>query len=120
VNGLGLPTKIVLSPGPEADITHAPALLEGTPAAVVIADKGYDQRELVDGIEAKGGEAVIPTRKNSTAPRVIDTDRYKDRNRVERFWAKAKQYRRVATRYEKTARNFLAFVQVASIIILLR
>jgi transposase len=120
VNGLGLPTKIVLSPGQEADITHAPTLLEGTPAAVVIADKGYDKRELVDGIEAKGGEAVIPTRKNSTSPRVIDTDRYKDRNLVERFWAKAKQYRRVATRYEKTARNFLAFVQVASIMILLQ
>ncbi|WP_082841750.1 transposase [Gemmata sp. SH-PL17] len=48
------------------------------------------------------------------------TDRYKGRNLVERFWAKAKQYRRIATRYEETARNFLAFVQVASIIILLR
>jgi len=120
VNGLGLPTQFVLSPGQEADITHAPALLEGAPAAVVIADKGYDQRALVDGIEARGGEAVIPTRKNSTHPRVIDTDRYKDRNLVERFWSKAKQYRRVATRYEKTARNFLAFVHVASIMILLR
>ena len=120
VNGLGLPTKIVLSPGQEADITHAPTLLAGTSAAVVIGDKGYDKQALVDDIEAKGGEAVIPTRKNSTHPRVIDTDRYKDRNLVERFWSKVKQYRRVATRYEKTARNFLAFVQVASIMILLR
>ena len=73
-----------------------------------------------DAIQAKGGEAVIPTRKNSTAPRIIDADRYKDRNLVERFWAKIKQYRRVATRYEKTARNFLAFVHVASIMILLQ
>lgn len=120
MSGLGLPTQFVLSPGQEADITHAPALLEGSPAAVVIADKGYDKQALVDDIEAKGGEAVIPTRKNSTHPRVIDADRYKDRNLVERFWSKAKQYRRVATRYEKTARNFLAFVHVASIMILLR
>ena len=115
-----MPTKIVLSPGQEADSTHAPTLLAGTSAAVVIGDKGYDKQALVDDIEAKGGEAVIPTRKNSTHPRVIDTDRYKDRNLVERFWSKVKQYRRVATRYEKTARNFLAFVQVASIMILLR
>jgi transposase len=115
-----LPTALVLSPGQEADITHAPTLVEGTTPAVVIADKGYDQKELVAGIESKGGEAVIPTRKNSTAPRAIDTDRYKDRNLVERFWAKIKQYRRVATRYEKTARNFLAFVHVASIMILLQ
>jgi transposase len=120
VSGLGLPTRFVLSPGQEADITHAPALLEGTEPEVVIADKGYDKQELVDAIEAGGGEAVIPTRKNSTAPRVIDADRYTDRNLVERFWAKVKQYRRVATRYEKTARNFLAFVHVASIMILLQ
>ena len=120
MSGLGLPTKIILSPGQEADITHAEPLLAGTPAAVVIADKGYDKRALVESIEAKGGEAVIPTRRNSTTPRVIDTDRYKDRNLVERFWAKAKQFRRVATRYEKTAENFLAFVHVAAIMILLR
>ena len=120
MSGLGLPTKIVLRPGQEADITHAPALLAGTAAAVVIGDKGYDKPALVDGIEARGGEAVLPTRKNSTHPRVIDTDRYKDRNRVARFWSKVKPYRRVATRYEKTARNVLAFVQVASIMILLR
>jgi transposase len=117
---LGLPTQFVLSPGQDADITHAPTLLEGTAPEVVIGDKGYDKKELVDAIEAKGGEAVIPTRKNSTAPRVIDADRYKDRNLVERFWVKIKQYRRVATRYEKTAQNFLAFVHVASIMILLQ
>jgi len=120
VNGLGLPTQFVLSPGQEADITHAPALLEGAPAAVVIADKGYDKQEFVDAIEDKGGEAVIPSRKNSTAPREIDTDRYKDRNLVERFWAKIKQYRRIATRYEKTARNYLAFLHLTASIILLQ
>lgn len=120
MSGLGLPTKVVLSPGQEADVTHAPALLEDAPPAVVIADKGYDKRELVESIETKGGEAVIPTRKNSTTPRVIDVERYKDRNLVERFWSKVKQYRRVATRYEKTARNFLAFIHLASTMILLR
>lgn len=120
MSGLGLPTKFVLSPGQEADITHAPDLLAGVTPAVVIADKGYDKQALVDAIEAAGGEAVIPTQKDRKVQRTIDRDRYKDRNQVERFWANAKQYRRVATRYEKTARNFLAFVHLASIMILLR
>ncbi len=111
---------MLLSPGQDADITHAEELLAGAPPAVTIGDKGYDKQELVDGIEARGGEAVIPSRKNRAEQRHIDTDRYKDRNLVERFWAKAKQYRRVATRYDKTARNSLAFVHIASIMILLR
>ena len=119
VSGLGLPARLTLSPGQEADISHADALLDGLTPAVVIADKGYDKQALVEAIEGRGGEAVIPTQKNRTVQRAIDADRYKDRNLVERFWAKVKQYRRVATRYEKTARNFLAFVQVASTMILL-
>ena len=79
--------------------------MEGVALTVVIADKGYDKQEFVDAIEAKGGEAVIPSRKNRTTQRDIDGDRYKDRNLVEQFWSKAKQYRRIATRYEKTARK---------------
>ena len=64
--------------------------------------------------------AVIPSLRNRAVPRDIDRERYKDRNPVERFWARAKQYRRVATRYDKTARNVLAFVHLVSIMILLR
>jgi transposase len=120
VNGLGLPVKLVLTPGQAADVTQAETLLEGAPFAVVIADRGYDSQAVVDAIEAKGGEAVIPTRKTRKVQRDIDRERYKDRNLAERFWARVKQYRRVATRYEKTARNFLALVHVASIMILLR
>ena len=120
VTGLGLPAALVLSPGQDADVTHAPAVVGATRPAVVIADKGYDSRRFVRWLRARGAVVVIPTRKNSTAPRGIDAERYRDRNLVERFWANAKQYRRVATRYEKTARNFLAFVQVAAIMILLK
>lgn len=120
MNGLGLPTKFVLTPGQAADVTQADALLDGATPAVVIADKGYDKQALVDRIEGMGAEAVIPTQKNRAVQRDIDRERYKDRNLVERFWAKAKQYRRVATRYEKTGRNFLAFLHMASIMILLQ
>jgi transposase len=86
----------------------------------VIADKGYDSRAVVEAIESRGAEAVIPSLGNRKVQRPYDRDRYRDRNLAERFWHRAKQYRRVATRYEKTARNFLAFVHVASIMVLLR
>jgi transposase len=118
VNVLGLPVTLALTTSQAADVTQAPALLAGAEPEVVIADKGYDSDAVVRTVEAKGAEAVIPPKKNRTEQRPYDRDRYKDRNLAERFWSKAKQYRRVATRYEKTARNFLAFVHVASIIIL--
>jgi transposase len=112
--------KIVLTPGQDADVTQAKTLLADVPFAVVIADKGYDSQAVVDTIEATGAEAVIPPRTNRTQQRDYDRERYRDRNLAERFWNKAKQYRRVATRYEKTARNFLGFVHVASIMVLLQ
>jgi transposase len=116
----GLPVKLVLTPGQEADVTQAETLLQGAPFEVVIGDKGFDSQRLVDFIEVHGGEAVIPSRKNCTQQRDYDRERYKDRNLVERFWNKVKHYRRVATRYEKTARNFLAFIHVVSIMVLLQ
>lgn len=87
---------------------------------MVIGDKGYDSKKLVRAIQARGAEAVIPTLSNRKEQRAYDKELYKDRNLAERFWGKVKQYRRVATRYEKTARNFLAFVHVASIMVLLK
>ena len=120
VSGLGLPMRILLTPGQTADVTQAEHLLEGIPAEVVIGDKGYDSKAVVRIIEATGAEAVIPPRKNAKKPRAYDKERYKDRNLCERLWQKIKQYRRVATRYEKTARNFLGFVLVASIMVLLQ
>jgi len=119
VNGLGLPVEIQLTPGQQADITKAADLLEGYDPEVVIADKGYDSDDLVDEIKAKGAQAVIPPKKNRLQQRDYDSDLYKERNLVERFMNRIKQFRRVATRYEKTARNFLAFVQLAAITILL-
>jgi transposase len=86
---------------------------------VVIGDKGYDSDEFVATIEAGGAKAVIPPRENRTVKRDYDKNLYQDRNLVERFWNRMKHHRRVATRYEKTARNFLGFVQVAAIMILL-
>ena len=86
----------------------------------MIADKGYDGDALVAAIRAGGAEAVIPPMRHRRTPRNYDRARYRERNVAERFWGKLKQFRRVATRYDKTARNFLAFVHVAAIMITLR
>jgi transposase len=120
VNGLGLPVKVVLTAGQAADVTQAETRIDGVPFEVVIGDNGYDSQSLVGAIQRRGGEAVIPSRANRTTPRVIDRHMYTERNVVERFRAKVKQYRRVAIRDEKTGRNFLGFLHVASILILLR
>lgn len=104
----------------ESDIAQAEALLADHEPEVVIADRGYDKKALVERIESRGAEAVIPTQKDRKEQRDIDRHLYRERSVCERFWSKAKQYRRVATRYEKKAANFLAFVKVAAIMVMLK
>ena len=95
-------------------------MLAGQDAAAVIADKGYDSDPLVRRIEARGAQAVIPPKKNRKEPREYDEHLYKERNKVERFIHLLKDYRRVATQYEKTDPNYMGFVYVAAVMILLR
>jgi transposase len=111
---------LTLTPGQASDIGQATELLADHEPDAVIGDKGYDGDEFVQTIEARGAEAVIPPKKNRLQPREYDRHTYKERNLVERFWSKAKQFRRVATRYEKKAANFLAFVQMAAIMVMLK
>jgi transposase len=119
-NGLGHPVELTLTPGQASDIGQATELLADHEPDVVIGDKGYDGNAFVEAIEARGAEAVIPPKKNRLEPREYDRHTYKERNLVERFWSKAKQFRRVATRYDKKAANFLAFVHVAAIMVMLK
>lgn len=109
-----------LTAAQESDIAQAEELLADHEPDVVIADKGYDKKALVEGIESRGAEAVIPTQKSRKEQRDIDAHWYRERNLCERFWSKVKQYRRVATRYEKKAVNFLAFVKVAAMMVMLK
>lgn len=118
-DGLGKPVKIILTPGQDHDVTQAPELIAGSHAKAVIADKAYDSDDLIERIKAQDAKPVIPPRKSRTEPREYDQTEYKKRNVVERFINVLKQCRRVATRYEKTARNFLGFVEFASILVLL-
>jgi transposase len=117
VDGLGKPTKIFLSPGQDHDVTKAPDLIRDSEAEKVIADKAYDSDALIAQIETQGATPVIPSRAKRKEPRDHDRQEYKKRNVVERFINVLKQCRRVATRYEKTARNFLGFVLFASTLV---
>ena len=119
VDALGNPLWIILTGGQRADITQAAALIAGYPAKAVLADRGYDADSLLTLLQNQAIEVVIPAKKNRLEERVIDKNLYKDRNKVERFFNKLKVYRRVATRYEKTATSFAGFVYLASAIILL-
>jgi transposase len=119
-NGLGQPVELVLTPGQASDIGQAEGLLADHAPEVVIADRGYDKKALVEEVERRGGQAVIPTQKNRAEQRDVDPHLYRERNLCERFWAQAKQYRRVATRYEKKAQNFLAFAWLAALMVMLK
>ncbi len=105
--------------GQRADITQAEALVAGYQTNAVLADRGYDADSLISLLQKAVIEVVIPSKKNRLKQRVIDKNLYKDRNKVERFFNKLKAYRRVATRYEKTATSFAGFVYLASAMILL-
>jgi transposase len=110
-----MPVRIVLSQGQSSDKTIAPILLEGLkPERDVIADRGYDARAIIDLVENRGGRAHIPTCRDRKVQRSVDHALYRQRNLIERFFNKLKHFRRIATRYDKIARNFLAAVMLAA------
>jgi transposase len=120
VDALGNPVEFILTAGQEADVAQAELLIRMRKAGAYILDKAYDSDAVVADAKRQGGEAVIPSKKNRKVARDYDKHLYKDRKKVEWFINLIKQFRRVATRYEKTAPNFLSFVHVASIMVLLR
>ena len=106
---------LLLSPGNINDINMAEALLAAAgPIRRLLADKGYDADHLRRRLAAQGAEAVIPSTASRRAPIPYDTVAYRDRNRVERMWCRLKDFRRVATRYDKLARNYLSSVLLAA------
>ena len=109
--------RLIATPGQRNDITQAEALLEGFEADYVLADKGYDGERAIEAVDKAGAISVIPSRKGSKQPRQIDTELYKERNMIERFFGYLKQFRRVATRYDKHIQNYMGFVKIAAIFI---
>jgi len=120
VDAHGLPVRLLLTPGQASDKTTFPALVAGLRLARdVVADRGFFARAIIDLIEAGGATAHIPSQSNVRVRRIVDLAVYRQRNLVERFFNKLKHFRRIATRYDKLARNFLAGIQLACAIILL-
>ena len=121
-NGEGLPLGFVITPGEARDATAYEELVdldEARPEAL-LADRGYDSEAIREDARLHGTDPVIPTKSNRKVQRPVDPLLYALRNRIERFFNKLKNARRVATRYDKITDSFLAFVHLASIKIWLR
>lgn len=116
---LGHPVALELTGSQASDSPRLPGLIAGVEADSVLADKGYDSDANRAAIRAAGAEPCIPPRRNRKEAIPYDRHLYRERNAVERYFARIKQHRRVATRYDKKAANFLGFVWVASIAIML-
>ena len=120
MRGLGLPVRCLLTAGQRHDITQAKALIDGLPAEWVLGDTAFDADHFRADITAINAQAAIPSSPSRSLKLPLDADIYKERHLVECCINKLKHFRRVATRYEKTARNFLAIITVAAIALWLR
>ena len=118
VDALGNPIGLALSPGQAHDLAGADELLPELEAGTLIADKAFDAEERVlEPLARAGKTAVIPPKANRKASRPYDEDLYKARHLIENFFAKLKQFRAIATRYDKRATHFLAAIHLASSVI---
>ncbi len=121
VDGQGRPIKLQLTAGEKSDIASAEGLIADLPeGAMLLADKGYDANALREAVRNRKAWANIPPKANRRDPVCFLKHLYKARNLVERFFNRIKQFRRIATRYDKLAKNFLAAVKLASTRIWLR
>lgn len=115
-DALGNPVRFILTGGERNDITQIEPLLQGLEARHVLADKGYDGHRAMDAIAASGAKPVVPRRTTTAIWRIFDATIYKDRNLIERFFSKIKHFRRIATRYDKLARNYAGFLNLVAAI----
>jgi transposase len=120
VDALGNPLRVRLTAGQRHEATQAGALIDGFPAEHVIADTAFDSDAFRAQLAEGGATAVIPANASRSRPIAHDRHLYKERHLVECFIGKIKHYRRIATRYEKTARNFLAVITIACAMVWLR
>ena len=116
VDAAGAPCALSLSPGNEADVSHAPEVLQEMEAGKLVADKGYDSDPLRTWLAGRGITSCIPPRSNRTHPQPFSRILYRKRHWVENFFEKIKTFRRVATRYDKLAETFFGWVLLAVIV----
>lgn len=117
VDALGNPIRFVLTAGQHSEIRQSSPLISGFAADYIIADKGYDADAFIAEVESTGAIAVIPPRTNRNILRDYDKYLYRERNLVERVFQKLKNYRRIATRYERLAVTFQAMLCLVATVI---
>ena len=114
----GRPVAFALTPGNAHDLTGVEALLSLAPLPdKLIADRAYDARRLRDWLSDRGCEPVIPPNPTRKHPHAYDREAYKARNLIERMFCRLKDFRRIATRYDKRADTFLSAVLIAAIVL---
>jgi transposase len=116
----GNPIEFILTPGNKHDITQAEVLTKNIKDTTIIADKRYDSHDFEEFLHKNNCEVVIPSRKTNRAQRNIDMNIYKLRHFIENFFSKTKCFRRICTRFDKTASSYITWWYFASSIILLR
>ena len=118
VDALGNPVAFDLTGGEAHDLVGADHLLPAMQADTLIGDKAFDaQQRVIDPLTCAGEAVVIPPKANRKVSRDYDRDLYKARHLIENFFAKLKQFRAIATRYDKTSRNFLAAIHLTATVI---
>lgn len=115
VDALGNPLKFILSPGQQHDSKAGSALIKGLRRSNVLADKAYDDDNFIQEIEENECYAVIPPRKNRTIQREYDKHLYKERHLIECFFNKIKHFRRVFSRFDKTAIAYMGFLCIVAV-----
>jgi transposase len=120
VNGIGNPIRAILTPGQAGDAPQVPLLFDQLSPGFAILDKAYDTDAVLAFFESQGTIPVIPPKANRIVQRDYDRQLYKERNLIERFIGKIKQFRRVFSRFDKYARSYLHFIHFACALIWLR
>ena len=120
VDALGNPLQFIITPGQTSDITQAKSLLSDVTNSHVIADKAYGSANVRAQIRKQHCKDVIPSKRNSLDPVEYDKHIYKERHAIECFFSKMKYFRRVFSRFDKSARNFQAFLSFVGACIWLR
>ena len=112
--------RLVLSPGQAGDAPRTPALLDGLRPRHVVADAAYDSDAIRERVRRAKARACIRPNPCRKRRKRCDRRRYRHRNVVERFFGAVKRFRRVATRYEKKAENYLGFAWLAAVLVELK
>lgn len=120
VDALGNPLALSLTGGQVHDINQAEPLTAQIRAGALLGDKGYDADSYINSLQLRDIKVVIPPKSNRKSKRDCDFALYRERNLVERFFNNIKHFRGIATRYEKTARNFLAGLHLVCALVWLK